>query len=76
VDPAGWFAEQIGACEPDLLRRMVKTMAKALMRPRRWPARGDRQRQAGGTPDDDQAASTFIQWSSWRIQAVRAGAAP
>jgi hypothetical protein len=27
VDPAGWFAEQIGACEPDLLRSMVKTMA-------------------------------------------------
>jgi len=23
VDPAGWFAEQIGACEPDLLRSMV-----------------------------------------------------
>ncbi|GLZ12549.1 hypothetical protein Acsp04_27840 [Actinomadura sp. NBRC 104425] len=31
VDPAGWFAEQIGACEPDLLRSMVKTMAEALM---------------------------------------------
>jgi putative transposase len=31
VDPASWFAEQIGACEPDLLRRMVKTMAEALM---------------------------------------------
>jgi len=31
VDPAGWFAEQIGACEPDLLRQMVKTMAEALM---------------------------------------------
>lgn len=31
VDPAGWFAEQIGACEPDLLRRMVETMAEALM---------------------------------------------
>jgi putative transposase len=31
VDPAGWFAEQIGACEPDLLRKMVKTMAEALM---------------------------------------------
>jgi putative transposase len=31
VDPAGWFAEQIGACEPDLLRTMVKTMAEALM---------------------------------------------
>ncbi|MEV5755150.1 IS256 family transposase, partial [Actinoallomurus sp. NPDC052308] len=31
VDPAGWFAEQIGACEPDLLRNMVKTMAEALM---------------------------------------------
>jgi transposase-like protein len=27
VDPASWFAEQIGACEPDLLR----TMAEALM---------------------------------------------
>jgi putative transposase len=31
VDPAGWFAEQIGVCEPDLLRKMVKTMAEALM---------------------------------------------
>jgi putative transposase len=31
VDPAGWLAEQIGACEPDLLRSMVKTMAEALM---------------------------------------------
>jgi putative transposase len=31
VDPGTWFAEQIGACEPDLLRRMVKTMAEALM---------------------------------------------
>jgi transposase-like protein len=31
VDPAGWFAEQIGACEPDLLRKMVKTMAETLM---------------------------------------------
>jgi putative transposase len=31
VDPAGWFAEQIGACEPDLLRQMVKTMTEALM---------------------------------------------
>jgi transposase-like protein len=31
VDPAGWFAGQIGACEPDLLRSMVKTMAEALM---------------------------------------------
>ena len=31
VDPAGWLAEQIGACEPDVLRSMVKTMAEALM---------------------------------------------
>jgi putative transposase len=31
VDPGSWFAEQIGACEPDLLRQMVKTMAEALM---------------------------------------------
>src|SRR5687767_7115339 len=31
VDPAGWMAEQIGACEPDVLRSMVKTMAEALM---------------------------------------------
>jgi putative transposase len=31
VDPAAWLAEQIGACEPDLLRSMVKTMAEALM---------------------------------------------
>ena len=31
VDPASWFAEQIGACEPDLLRQMVKTMAEAFM---------------------------------------------
>jgi hypothetical protein len=31
VDPASWFAEQIGACEPDLLRSMIKTMAEALM---------------------------------------------
>jgi hypothetical protein len=31
VDPAAWFAEQLGACEPDLLRSMVKTMAKALI---------------------------------------------
>jgi transposase-like protein len=31
VDPGTWFAEQIGACEPDLLRQMVKTMAEALM---------------------------------------------
>jgi hypothetical protein len=28
VDPGTWFAEQIGACEPDLLRSMVKTMAE------------------------------------------------
>ena len=28
VDPESWFAEQIGACEPDLLRSMVKTMAE------------------------------------------------
>jgi hypothetical protein len=26
VDPAEWFAEQNGACEPDLLRSMTKTM--------------------------------------------------
>ena len=26
VDPASWFAERIGACEPDLLREMVKTL--------------------------------------------------
>jgi hypothetical protein len=31
VDPAGWLAEQIGACQPDVLRSMVKTMAEALM---------------------------------------------
>jgi len=31
VDPAGWFAEQIGACEPALLRSMVKTVAEALI---------------------------------------------
>ncbi|MFV2176254.1 IS256 family transposase [Actinomadura sp. LOL_016] len=31
VDPAEWIAEQIGACEPDVLRSMVKTMAEALM---------------------------------------------
>ncbi|MFI0412490.1 IS256 family transposase [Actinomadura sp. 3N508] len=31
VDPAEWIAEQIGACEPDLLRSMVKAMAEALM---------------------------------------------
>ncbi|MEU8125191.1 IS256 family transposase [Spirillospora sp. NPDC049024] len=31
VDPGEWIAEQIGACEPDLLRSMVKTMAEALM---------------------------------------------
>ncbi|QKW33685.1 IS256 family transposase [Actinomadura sp. NAK00032] len=31
VDPAGWLAEQIGVCEPDVLRSMVKTMAEALM---------------------------------------------
>ena len=31
VDPGGWLAEQIGACEPDVLRSMVKTMAEALM---------------------------------------------
>ncbi|SNR22856.1 Transposase, Mutator family [Actinomadura mexicana] len=31
VDPAGWLAGQIGACEPDVLRSMVKTMAEALM---------------------------------------------
>jgi transposase-like protein len=32
VDPAGWLVEQIGACEPDVLRSMVKTMAVALLR--------------------------------------------
>ncbi|MWA07219.1 IS256 family transposase [Actinomadura sp. LD22] len=31
VDPGGWLAEQIGACEPDVLRSMVQTMAEALM---------------------------------------------
>ncbi|GAA2612188.1 hypothetical protein GCM10010411_53600 [Actinomadura fulvescens] len=31
VDPAGWLAEQIGACEPDLFRQMVTTMVNALM---------------------------------------------
>jgi putative transposase len=31
VDPVGWLAEQIQACEPDLLASMVKTMAEALM---------------------------------------------
>ncbi|MES9536409.1 MULTISPECIES: transposase [unclassified Actinomadura] len=31
VAPAGWPAEQIGACEPDVLQSMVKTMAEALM---------------------------------------------
>jgi hypothetical protein len=41
VDPASWFAEQIGACEPDLLREMVKTMAEALMSAKgRWHPRG------------------------------------
>ncbi|GAA2731473.1 IS256 family transposase [Actinocorallia aurantiaca] len=31
VDPGRWLAEQFGACEPDLLRAMVQTMANALM---------------------------------------------
>jgi transposase-like protein len=31
AEPAGRLAERIGACEPDLLRSMVKTMAEALM---------------------------------------------
>jgi transposase-like protein len=31
VDPSSWFAEPIEACEPDLLRGMVQTMAEALM---------------------------------------------
>ncbi|GGV47034.1 transposase for insertion sequence element IS1081 [Actinomadura cremea] len=31
VNPAEWIAEQIGACEPDVLRSMVQTMAEALM---------------------------------------------
>jgi transposase-like protein len=31
VDSAGWLAEQIGACEPDVLRSLVKTMAEVLM---------------------------------------------
>ncbi len=31
VDPGRWLAEQVGACEPDLLRAMVQTMANALM---------------------------------------------
>lgn len=31
VDPAGWLAERIEECEPDVLRAMVKTMAEALM---------------------------------------------
>ncbi|GAA3928149.1 hypothetical protein GCM10023085_06640 [Actinomadura viridis] len=31
VDPGSWLAEQIGACEPDVLRSLVKTMAEALM---------------------------------------------
>jgi hypothetical protein len=29
VDPVGWPAEEIGACKPDVLRSMVKTMAEA-----------------------------------------------
>jgi hypothetical protein len=29
VDPSAWLAKQIGACEPDLLRSLV----------RRWPRR-------------------------------------
>jgi putative transposase len=33
VDPGTWFAEQIGACEPDLLRTMVKTMGTVLRAP-------------------------------------------
>jgi putative transposase len=31
VDPEAWCAEQIGACEPDPLRSMVKTMGEAIM---------------------------------------------
>src|SRR3954469_23487100 len=31
VNPGQWLAEQIGACEPDLLRAMVQSMANALM---------------------------------------------
>jgi len=31
MDPAGWLADQLGACEPDVLRAMIKTMAEALM---------------------------------------------
>jgi hypothetical protein len=30
VDPGVWFAEQIGACEPDLLRQMVSRPRAAL----------------------------------------------
>ncbi|OLT37894.1 hypothetical protein BJF79_28545 [Actinomadura sp. CNU-125] len=40
VDPAEWIAEQIGACEPDVLRSMVKTMAEALMSAERRGLRG------------------------------------
>jgi transposase-like protein len=31
VNPVSWLTEQIGACEPDVLRSPVKTMAQALM---------------------------------------------
>jgi hypothetical protein len=40
VDPAGWLAEQIGACGPDVLRSMVKTLAEALMSGARRGLRG------------------------------------
>jgi transposase-like protein len=47
VDPAEWFTEQIGACEPDLLRPMIKTMAEALM-----SAEADAICGAGSSPAD------------------------
>lgn len=34
VDPSGWLAEQIGACEPDVLRSMVETRPRPSCRPR------------------------------------------
>jgi hypothetical protein len=48
VDPAAWLAEQIGACEPDLLRSMVKTMAEALMSAEADAVCGGRVRAAFG----------------------------
>jgi hypothetical protein len=56
VDPTEWIAEQIGACEPDLLRSLRHALRRAGQPPQRVPVPGvghpRRGRSCGGGRTD------------------------